>query len=100
MATTTRPADPMDVRRLAGRLKLVTDRTRVGVLMRLDDDELSVGALGREVSFSLSSLSNHLALLRTAGLVASRPASKWRVYRLTDEGRALLRVVEALAGGG
>jgi predicted transcriptional regulator len=37
--------------------------------------------------------------MRQTRLIEVRADGRWRVYRLTDEGRDLLRAVETLVGG-
>ena len=89
---------PPDFRRLATRLKQVSDPTRLRVLLLLGDGERSVGVLQGEIACSMTVLSRHLALLRLAGLVVPRRDAQRNVYTLTDTGRVLRRVVEGLAG--
>jgi DNA-binding transcriptional ArsR family regulator len=99
MARSKRLARPRDVRRLATLFRTAADPIRLSVLLQLGDRERSVGALGRAIACNLTTLSHHLAQLRLAGLVEGRSVGRWRVYRLTDDGRDLLRFAEALAGG-
>jgi hypothetical protein len=74
MGRTTGPAGPIDVHRLAGRLKPAADPIRLSMLLQLGDRERSVGALGRAISCGKTSVSHHLTRLRLAGLVACRRA--------------------------
>src|SRR5437879_3877664 len=80
---------PTDFRRTAARLKQVSDRTRLGVLLLLGEGERSVGAIRSELSCSMTALSRHLTLLRLAGLVVPRRDAQRNIYRLTDVGRVL-----------
>lgn len=69
----------------AGVLRLLGDRTRLGILALLSDSELSVtvlaGALGRPVP----AVSQHLAKLRAAGLVKVRREATTSFYSQPDE---------------
>jgi DNA-binding transcriptional ArsR family regulator len=89
---------PPDVRRLAARLKQVSDPTRFRVLLLLGDGERSVGALRSDLSCSMTVLSRHLALLRLAGLIVPRRDAQRNIYALTDAGRDLRRLIEGVAG--
>lgn len=89
---------PTDYRRLAARLKQVSDLTRLRVLLTLGDGELSVGALCSEVASSMTALSRHLAMMRLAGLVVPRRDGQSNIYALTDPGRDMLRVVAVVVG--
>ncbi len=61
-------ADPIPL------LKLLGDPTRLRILALLDREELSVGELARALGLAQSRVSNHLRLLRDAGLLAERHA--------------------------
>lgn len=59
--------------------------------------EASVGALQREIGLSQSALSQHLARLRAAGMVATRRESQTIHYRLADdETRELMSALYAV----
>ncbi len=55
-------------------LKLLGDPTRLRMLALLERAELSVGELSRALGLAQSRVSNHLRLLREAGLVSERHA--------------------------
>jgi ArsR family transcriptional regulator, virulence genes transcriptional regulator len=64
---------------------------RLLVLCQLAEGEKSVGELEKVVEVSQSALSQHLALLRSRGIVASRRAGQTIFYSLTGrEAPALL----------
>jgi DNA-binding transcriptional ArsR family regulator len=95
----SRPAaSPADFHRVAGRLKQVSDLTRLRVLLLLGDNERSVGALCLEISCSMTALSRHLALLRLAGLIVARRNGQQNIYALTDAGWILRKVVQGVGG--
>lgn len=81
--------------RAAALLRLLGNEKRLMVLCQLVDGELSVGALQARIGLSQSALSQHLALLREQGIVATRRESQTIHYRIADV--AALRVIETLA---
>lgn len=81
--------------RAAALLKLLGNEKRLMVLCQLADGELSVGDLQMRVGLSQSALSQHLALLREQGAVATRREAQTIFYRIADP--AVMRVIETLA---
>jgi ArsR family transcriptional regulator, virulence genes transcriptional regulator len=78
----------------ANLLKALANENRLMILCSLIDGEISVGELNARVPLSQSALSQHLASLREAGLVATRKEAQTVFYRL--EGTAAVRVIEVL----
>jgi len=67
-------------------LRLLAHEKRLLVLCHLGGaGEMNVGDLVSAVGLSQSALSQHLALLREDGLVATRRVSQTIYYRLADE---------------
>ncbi|WP_218352823.1 ArsR/SmtB family transcription factor [Alteromonas lipotrueiana] len=66
-------------------LKQLANKTRLMVLTSLIGNELSVSDLLTRIDVTQPVLSQHLALLREAGMVATRRAGQVIYYRLTDE---------------
>lgn len=66
----------------AAALKLLADPTRLRMLALLEQEELSVGDLSRALGMAQSRVSNHLRLLREAGLLAERHAGSSTFLRL------------------
>jgi ubiquinone/menaquinone biosynthesis C-methylase UbiE/biotin operon repressor len=64
-------------------LRLLSDETRLRVLLLLRREELSVVELQEILGMGQSRISTHLAQLRRAGLVLDRRAGKNIYYRLT-----------------
>lgn len=81
--------------RAAMLLRLLGNEKRLMILCQLADDELSVGQIQDRVGLSQSALSQHLALLREQGLVATRRDGQTIHYRIVDH--AALKVIETLA---
>ena len=66
----------------AGLLKVLGNEQRLLILCNLLEGPLAVGELNARVELSQSALSQHLALLREAGLVETRRESQSIVYSL------------------
>lgn len=70
----------------AGFLKQLANPNRLAILCELLQGERSVGELEAVVGLSQSALSQHLAKLRVAKLVATRRESQTIYYALADPG--------------
>lgn len=81
--------------RAAALLRLLGNEKRLMVLCQLADGELSVSAIQSRIGLSQSALSQHLALLREHGIVATRREGQTIHYRIADP--AALRVIQTLA---
>ncbi len=81
--------------RAATLLRLLGNERRLMILCQLADGEMSVGEIQPRVGLSQSALSQHLALLRAEGIVATRRDGQTIFYRLADP--AAIRVIETLA---
>ncbi|MBB36377.1 MAG: ArsR family transcriptional regulator [Hirschia sp.] len=78
----------------AGLLRSLANEHRLMILCRLGMGEQSVGQLQEEFDLSQSALSQHLAMLRRDGIVATRREGQVIHYRIADE--ASIRVIETL----
>lgn len=81
--------------RAASLLRVLGNEKRLMVLCQLADGELSVGEIQQRIDLSQSALSQHLAVLREQGIVATRRQAQTIFYRIEDH--AALRVVQVLA---
>lgn len=86
-----KPLDNLEIR--AGEaeslLSLLANRRRIVILCQLiKDGELSVGEIVKRLDLTQSALSQHLALMRAAGVVTTRREGTTIFYSLTDS-RAL-----------
>lgn len=70
--------------------RALADPKRLCVLESLAEGELSVSELSTRVGCQVPNMSQHLAVLRSAGLVATRREGSTIYYRLSDP-----RVLEA-----
>jgi len=67
------------------------DRTRRAIVDRLAEGPCAVGVLAKELPVSQPAVSQHLKVLKAAGLVADRVAGTRRIYRLNPIGVVALR---------
>ena len=76
--------------RAAAIARALADPKRLCVVERLAGGERSVSELSRDVGCQVPNMSQHLAVLRSAGLVSTRRDGSTIFYRLADQ-----RVLEA-----
>lgn len=67
------------------------DPTRRAIFERLADRPSAVGELARELPISRPAVSQHLKVLKDAGLVVDRPAGTRRIYQVRPDGVRALR---------
>ena len=90
MLETSPTSSESDRQRFAAVGRALADPKRLCVLESLASGELSVGDLSTLVGCQVPNMSQHLAVLRSAGLVTTRREGSTVYYRLTDP-----RVIEA-----
>src|SRR4051812_33350467 len=97
--TAVRTSTEYDRQRYAAIGRALSDPKRLCVLESLAAGELSVGDLSTKVGCQVPNMSQHLAVLRSAGLVQSRRDGSTVLYRLADV-RVLeaYRLIQSLAG--
>jgi DNA-binding transcriptional ArsR family regulator len=69
----------------------LADDTRHAIVSRLAEGPLPVGRLAAGLPVSRSAVSQHLKILKDAGLVSERAAGTRRIYRLNPAAVAALR---------
>jgi len=67
------------------------DPTRRAIFERLVEHPRAVGELAGELPVSRPAVSQHLKVLKEAGLVVDRPAGNRRIYRVDPDGVDALR---------
>jgi DNA-binding transcriptional ArsR family regulator len=72
-------------------LTALGDPTRRAVLLALTDGPLSVGDLARDLPVTRPAVSQHLKVLKGAGLVTDEAVGTRRLYRIDQEGVADVR---------
>ena len=98
MDAMTSTADGIRIR-AAGIARALADPKRLCVLEQLAEGERSVSDLSRDVGCQVPNMSQHLSVLRSAGLVSSRREGTTVLYRLADA-RVLdaYRLLQQVAG--
>jgi len=71
--------------RAAGIARALADPKRLCVVELLGQGERSVSDLSRDIGCQVPNMSQHLSVLRSAGLVASRREGSTIFYRLVDD---------------
>ena len=85
-------ADDDDIERASRSLKAMSHPLRLKILCTLGDQEVSVQEIVDYVGTSQSNISQHLAILRDKGILASRKDANRVFYRVSD-GRTLQLIV-------
>jgi DNA-binding transcriptional ArsR family regulator len=75
----------------SGGLLALGDPTRLAILERLVDRPLAVVDLAKELPVSRPAVSQHLRVLKDAGLVIDQAVGNRRIYRVDPAGLAALR---------
>jgi DNA-binding transcriptional ArsR family regulator len=71
--------------------RAIAEPRRRQILSLVRDEELSAGEIAAEFEVSRPAISQHLTVLREAGLLSERRAGTSRLYRARPEGMAGLR---------
>jgi len=77
-------ADDADIERASRSLKAMSHPLRLKILCTLGDQEVSVQDIVEHVGTSQSNISQHLAILRDKGILASRKDANRVYYRVGD----------------
>ena len=72
-------------------LDALGDPTRRAIFERLGNRPSAVGELARSFPVSRPAVSQHLKVLKDAGLVVDRPDGSRRIYQIDPDGVAALR---------
>jgi DNA-binding transcriptional ArsR family regulator len=64
----------------------IADPTRRSIVLSLANGERSFGELADQFEMSRPAVSQHLKVLRDAGIVTVRPDAQRRIYSLSNEG--------------
>ena len=75
----------------ANGLSALADPTRRAIFEHLAERPRAVGELASELPVSRPAVSQHLKVLKDAGLVVDRPAGTRRIYQLDPAGVGALR---------
>ena len=81
----------MDTNRVGEGWSALADGTRRAIVSRLADGPQAVGQLAAQLPVTRSAVSQHLKILKNAGLVSEHVAGTRRIYRLNPLAVAALR---------
>jgi DNA-binding transcriptional ArsR family regulator len=81
----------VDPNRVVDGWSALADDTRHAIVSRLAEGPMAVGRLAAGLPVSRSAVSQHLKILKDAGLVSERAAGTRRIYRLNPAAVAALR---------
>jgi ArsR family transcriptional regulator len=79
----------------AGLMRVLANERRLVILCYLDNTELSVGEIQKQLGLSQSALSQHLAILREENIVSTRREAQTIYYRISNP--AATKVIATLA---
>jgi len=82
---------------IADRFRLLAEPTRIRILDRLREDQLTVQELTSQLGTSQQNVSKHLGLLHRAGIVAREKEGNFVRYRIADE--TVFALCEHVCGG-
>ncbi|MCP3867891.1 MAG: winged helix-turn-helix transcriptional regulator [Gammaproteobacteria bacterium] len=77
-------SDDEDIERASRSLKAMSHPLRLKILCTLGAEEVSVQEIVEQVGTSQSNISQHLAILRDKGILASRKDANRVFYRVSD----------------
>jgi DNA-binding transcriptional ArsR family regulator len=72
-------------------LRAIAEPRRRAILRLVRDRELTAGEIAAQFDVSRPAISQHLTVLKEAGLIVERHQGTWRLYRARPEGLAELR---------
>jgi DNA-binding transcriptional ArsR family regulator len=87
MAKRLAGADEDQLEQLAALFRMLSDRTRLNVIMLLADGEKNVTALCETLNLPQPTVSHHLGLLRMSNIIDNRRVGKQVFYSLTGRVR-------------
>ena len=95
-ATLPHPLDDELVELIARRFRALAEPSRIRLLDRLRDGELSVNELAARLDAGQQNVSKHLAVLADAGILARRKDGTHVYYRIADD--SVLGLCEQVCG--
>lgn len=88
------PLDPQMLARAAKKLRTLAHPDRLRIVEMLRSRKLSVGELAEKLGLAQAVISKHLALLKKAGILASKADCNFRYYSLS--GTQVLNVLNCI----
>ena len=105
MLKTNGKISPSEIEGICGFFKVMSDPTRMRILIELMKGKLCVMHISERVGMSQSATSHQLAVLRRADLVKMTRSGKTAVYSISDEhvrlmlDMAMLHIEENMSNG-
>ena len=85
-----------NMKNLTAVLKTLSDENRLRIFLMLKGRPLCVCEIYEILDIALSTLSQHLRLMKTAGMVSDRKDGRWVIYSLNIESGMVKRVIDFL----
>lgn len=82
MASANAPTNDQDLEQLVALFRLLSDKTRLNILMLLRQGERNVTSLCEELVLPQPTVSHHLGLLRMSSVITNRRSGKQVFYSL------------------
>jgi len=80
------------------KFKAISDERRRTILRMLSKGDMSAGDIARKFNISQPTVSNHLKILREAGLINEKKVKQNRIYSLNrEELREVIDTIEEIA---
>jgi DNA-binding transcriptional ArsR family regulator len=64
--------------------KALSDTSRIRIMKMLQNGEVCVCDIQSVLGLAMSTVSNHLSILKVSGLIVDRKEGKWSFYKLND----------------
>jgi len=84
----------LEVQKMGCSFKAISDERRRKILSILGKDDANAGEIARKFKISQPTVSNHLKILKEAGLIKERKVKQNRIYSLNKP--KLQKVIETL----
>lgn len=92
--------DPVGFEKALTLIKCLDNPNRLAILCLLCGTDMTVTEMVAEAELSLSAMSQHLSVLRAAGLVATEKRQQQVIYRLcSDEVKAVISLLKTMYCG-
>ena len=88
MASKPNPADEQSLSNLCQLFRLLSDKTRLQIVMLLASGERNVTSLCEELKLPQPTVSHHLGLLRMNRVIINKRQGKQVIYTLEPSGKA------------
>jgi len=84
------------MKELIGILKAISEENRLRILLMLKNRPMCVCEINEVLKIALSTISNHLKLLKNAGLIEDEKDGRWIIYKLVRTNMYFKRLIEEI----